>query len=141
MALYVPDDGIDVAKEIAWELELRGSPPQEDQIYGALQAMNAALTLGAVGGCERRIITAHELWEVPSDEPDVEMLEDWDVAAARVENPVETGLPRQFTWFAAVAFTGFGLEVFAPVYLYPQRRHRETVLVPLDTLFVGPLAA
>ena len=128
--LYIARNGLELAREIAWELELRPEPPTEADILAALFVMNSSLPNSEPK--DYKLIKALSLFQIPDHDADIEMLEDYEVEAAKVDAPIVRALPRQYKWFGSVTFTGFGLELFAVEFISPQRHHTETAFVPID---------
>lgn len=105
--LFLPRDGIELAREIAWELELRPDLPTESDIIAAIQIMNATLPdFDRIK--DLALLKALSLYELPDHDADVEMLEDHEVEAMRVEAPIVKGIPREYRWFGYMSFKGFG---------------------------------
>ena len=128
--IQIVDDSIELAKELAWELELRPNLPSEDDIYGALAVMNGHLFSRQQHGIE--LIKAAAIFNIPDHDADVAMFEEWEVDQARIDDAIFKAKVEQFIWFGSVTFTGFGLRVHGLNFIEPPIHHIATAFVPVE---------
>lgn len=60
------------------------------------------------------------------------MIEEWEVGASRIDNPIFKAKVDQYIWFGSVTITGFGLRVIGVDFIEPRRHHIPTAFVPIS---------
>lgn len=126
-------DSIKFAREIEQDLESRGVPSEED-IQLAVGQMNKQLY--TMNQDNRVILKAAEVFTIPTDEMDIELLSDAEILESRVENPFLRARLRSFIWLGSVGLTGFGANLYEVDFIEPQRHHTESAFMPLAS--AGP---
>ncbi len=132
-SLYIPDCSIELARELALEVELREELATDDNIRHTLDVMNGALVADPIRN-GRQLISAGMVFEVPDHDADIEMLEESEVEKAKRENVAFAAKIDHYMWFGCMSFRGFGLRVWGLDYKTPKRAHAGTAFVPLDHL-------
>lgn len=131
--LYIPDNSIEIAKELAFEVEISDEQPTEDLLVHTLELMNGALAYDPIA-TSRQLMSADLVYEIPDHEADIEMLSEVEVMASIREKVAFAAKIEQFVWFGCVSFRGFGLRVWGIDYKTPSRHHVPTGFVPLDNI-------
>lgn len=130
--LYVPSP-IDFVKEIAMEFECSGGG-DELAIISALYVMNKAIR--PIESVDQAIVKAAEAYELPADDPDVEMLTDEDIRCARILDIMVRGKINCVQWFGSTCLSGFGLRMFGVDFYHPDRQVADVLFVPVETIDV-----
>jgi hypothetical protein len=131
--LYIPEHSIELARELALEVELRDELASDENIRFTLDVMNGALVADPIRK-GRQLISAGMVFEVPDHDADIEMLEESEVEEAKRENVAFAAKIDHYMWFGCMSFRGFGLRVWGLDYKTPKRVHAGTAFVPLDHL-------
>lgn len=126
-------DSIKFAKEIEQELESHGLPAEED-IRSAVHIMNEHLR--GMHQDNRVILKADEVFTIPTDEMDIELLSEAEIQESRVENPLLKARLRSFIWLGSIGLSGFGANLYGVDFMEPRRPHTESAFMPLAS--AGP---
>jgi hypothetical protein len=125
-------DTLDFAKELAWELELRDSPPTKEDIYGALHIMDSQLQ--GCGEDIRTLIFVDQAYLLPTYEIEVEMLSDAEIENSTLTESVVKARIDHFEWVGSLVVCGFGLRVFGVDVIEPFKKHEPTAFIPLESI-------
>ena len=132
-ALQQVPDSIELARELSLELELRETPPSEDDIYAAVHIMNQHL-LGVGGNVPSLIKTGEAYLNLPYDAMDVAFLTDEAIERAKVEQAIMRGRIESFHWLGSTAMTGFGVNLYGVELLSPFKQFSASAFVPVEAI-------
>lgn len=125
-------DTIDFAKEIAYNFELRNSLPTDDEIYGALQIMDAQLK--GSGDDKRVMLALEQAYLLPSFSIETGLMHDEELASTEVLPSIVKARIDHFEYVGSVVTCGFGIRVFGVDFIEPIRKHEPTAFIPLHGL-------
>jgi len=123
----------DLARELSIELDTRGVPPTENDIYAAVYVMNQHLM--SVKQNVPTVIKAGEAYlDLPDDKMDVEFLPESLIEQARVEQAIVRGRVERFHWFGSATLTAFGAQMYGVELISPYRKYHSSAFVPVESI-------
>lgn len=130
--LILIQDTLDLARDLAIEIEMRDMPPTREQIVGALQVMDAKL-FGA-GEDVRTLLGIERGFAIPDFELEVDLIDDAEFATTEIGASVVKARIDGFRWIGSAVTTGFGIRLFGVDVIEPKRDRVPTAFVPLEAV-------